>query len=66
MDIRRLFVAVASLFVVLGVSVSMAQRAAEEAVPRPLDPSVVAVRLILGIGDATARGLERPGVGRQG
>ena len=53
MDIRRLFVALASLVVVLGVSVSLAQRASEETVPRPLDPSVVAVRLLLGIGDGT-------------
>ena len=53
MGIRRLIVAVASLLVVLGVSVSLAQQAPEEAAPRPLDPSVVAVRLLLGIGDDT-------------
>ncbi len=53
MGLRRLFVAVTSLLVVVGVSVSMAQRAPEEGVPRPLDPSVVAVRLLLGIGDDT-------------
>ncbi len=51
MSIRRLFAVLASLLVVLGVSASMAQRAAEEAGPRPLDSSVVAIRLLLGVGD---------------
>ena len=52
MDIRRLFVVLASVFAVLGVSVSMAQKAPDGAPPPPLDSSVVAVRLLLGIGDA--------------
>jgi hypothetical protein len=55
MDLRRLFVALASVLVMLGVSVSLAQRASDERVPRPLDPGVVAVRLLLGIGDATTQ-----------
>ena len=42
-----------SLLAIVGVSVALAQIPAAEPAARALDPDVVAVRLILGIGDAT-------------
>ncbi len=51
MRTRHLWAGVVSLCVVLGVSTSMAQRSSVQAVPRALDPNVVAVRLMLGVGD---------------
>ena len=49
----RLIAVVLSLLVIVGVSVSLAQIPAAEPAAKALDPDIVAVRLILGIGDAT-------------
>ncbi len=51
MRIRRLFATLFGSLVVMGVSVAMAQKAAVDPAPRPLEPDVVAVRLLLGVGD---------------
>jgi hypothetical protein len=49
---NRLIAGILSLVVLVGISASPAQRAPEQAVSgKPLDPDIVAVRLILGIGD---------------
>ncbi len=51
MHLRRLFVTLLGSLVLMGVSVSMAQKAVVEPAPRPLEPGAVAVRLLLGVGD---------------
>ena len=50
---HRLIALVLSLMVIVGVSVSLAQVTAAKPAVRALDPDSVAVRLILGMGDAT-------------
>ena len=49
----RLIAVGLSLLAIVGVSVTLAQVPATQPAARALDPEVVAVRLILGIGDAT-------------
>jgi hypothetical protein len=51
----RLITVVFSLLVIVGISVSWAQVPATEPAAKALDPEIIAVRLILGIGDATPR-----------
>jgi hypothetical protein len=55
--LNRLIATVSSLLVLvlIGVAASEAQRPAEAITAGPLDPDVVAVRLILGIGDGAPR-----------
>ena len=55
MRIRHLWSGVVSLCVVLGISISMAQRSSVESIPRALDPNVIAVRLMLGVGDEASQ-----------
>ena len=50
---RRLITVAFSLLVIVGISVSLAQVPVTEPAAKALDPEIVAVRLILGIGDAT-------------
>ncbi len=50
---HRLIAVALGLVAIVGVSVALAQIPATQPAPRALDPDVVAVRLILGVGDAT-------------
>ena len=50
---RRLIAVALSLLIIVGVSVSLAQVSATAPAAKALDPEIVAVRLILGIGDTT-------------
>ncbi len=52
---HRLIALLLSLVVIVGFSVSLAQIPATDSSAKALDPDVVAVRLVLGIGDATPR-----------